>query len=238
MKAGLHVNRQYHRNCCLSALSRVYLRSTGNGQLEIEFSDLSPWIKGFIDNKRKDFLPGPNRAREETFVCNGQVIALTLNIVIQAIGCLEDVQPLLAIGKLLKSQGHRVRFATHLPFRVMTQEHELEFFNVGNLPTELALLNTQNTQSRRKQYYLPIPRRCSSAKRQREMHSILDGCWRSCYEVGDGTGLHHVPSDPWSETHEYYRKPFVADAIISNSLTLAPLCCAEALNIPLNMVFT
>lgn len=70
------------------------------------------------------------------------------------------------------------------------------------------------------------------------MKAIFSGCWRSCYETGDGTGMHHIPDDPWSATADYRTMPFVADAIIANPPTFVHLSCAEKLGIPLNMMFT
>lgn len=50
------------------------------------------------------------------------------------------------------------------------------------------------------------------------IRTFLDGCWKSCIE-SDG-------------------EPFVADAIIANPPSFAHMHCAEALGIPLHMVFT
>lgn len=53
------------------------------------------------------------------------------------------------------------------------------------------------------------------------MHDMLRGCWASCVEP-----------DPISH------QPFVADAIIANPPSFAHVHCAEALSIPLHMMFT
>ena len=48
-----------------------------------------------------------------------------------------DVQPFLALGQELLSQGHRVRIATHGTFRDFVKETGLEFYNIGGDPHEL-----------------------------------------------------------------------------------------------------
>lgn len=51
--------------------------------------------------------------------------------------------------------------------------------------------------------------------------SILDGCWKSCIEPDGNTG-----------------RPFVADAIIANPPSFAHVHCAQALGIPVHLMFT
>lgn len=64
--------------------------------------------------------------------------------------------------------------------------------------------------------------RAGDIQRKRKMVAeILDGCWRSC-----------IRPDPDTQ------RPFVADAIIANPPSFAHIHCAEALGIPLHMMFT
>jgi hypothetical protein len=61
-----------------------------------------------------------------------------LNIVIQIIGSRGDVQPFIALGKVLKTKyHHRVRVATHPTFQGFVEENGLEFFSLGGDPSEL-----------------------------------------------------------------------------------------------------
>lgn len=61
-----------------------------------------------------------------------------LNILIQIIGSRGDVQPFIALGRVLKGQyGHRVRVATHPTFKRFVEENGLEFFSIGGDPAEL-----------------------------------------------------------------------------------------------------
>ncbi|GMG24028.1 unnamed protein product [Aspergillus oryzae var. brunneus] len=58
--------------------------------------------------------------------------------------------------------------------------------------------------------------------RKRQMIAeMLDGCWRSCVEPDPETKI-----------------PFVADAIIANPPSFAHIHCAQALGVPLHMMFT
>jgi hypothetical protein len=53
------------------------------------------------------------------------------------------------------------------------------------------------------------------------MEDIIDGCWRSCISPDTSTGV-----------------PFVAGAIIANPVSFAHIHCAQALGIPLHLMFT
>lgn len=75
-------------------------------------------------------------------------------------------------------------------------------------------------------------------RRRLEIAAIISGCWRSCFEAGDGTG---VPvSDRTADLNNFKagNMPFVADAIIANPPSFAHVHCAEKLGIPLHMMFT
>lgn len=166
---------------------------------------------------------------------DGKYFPLHLNIVIQVIGSRGDIQPFVALGKELKAHGHRVRLATHLAFRDFVLDADLEFFNIGGDPAELMAFMVKNPG------LLPNIRTIRSGaiqKRRREMKEVFDGCWRSCFEMGDGTHLHQIKEDPWGDTPDYRRRPFVADVIIANPPSLAHIHCAERLGIPLHIIFT
>lgn len=162
-------------------------------------------------------------------------IPLQLNLVIQVIGSRGDIQPFIALGKELKAHGHRVRLATHMAFREFVLHGGLEFFNIGGDPAELMAFMVKNPG------LLPGIKSIRSGaiqKRRREMREIFNGCWRSCFETGDGTYLHQIKEDPFSKAVDYRRRPFVADAIIANPPSLAHIHCAQRLGIPLHIMFT
>lgn len=58
-------------------------------------------------------------------------------------------------------------------------------------------------------------------KKRKMMAEMLDGCWRSCIEPDTNSSI-----------------PFVADAIIANPPSFAHLHCAQALGIPVHLMFT
>ncbi|KAF1835617.1 UDP-Glycosyltransferase/glycogen phosphorylase [Decorospora gaudefroyi] len=68
-----------------------------------------------------------------------------LNGVIQVVGSRGDVQPFVALGKVLKdTYGHRVRLATHPTFENFVQEQGLEFYSIGGDPTRLMAFMVKN----------------------------------------------------------------------------------------------
>lgn len=64
--------------------------------------------------------------------------ALKLNILILVIGTRGDVQPMAALGRALKDKyGHRVRVATHTPFKDFVEGQGLEFYPMPGNPNFL-----------------------------------------------------------------------------------------------------
>jgi sterol 3beta-glucosyltransferase len=59
------------------------------------------------------------------------------------------------------------------------------------------------------------------ARKRKMVREILEGCWRSCI-------------DPDPSTHA----PFVAEAIIANPPSFAHMHCAQAMGIPVHLMFT
>jgi hypothetical protein len=218
----------------------MLIQSVEDGRLDIKLSDHKPWIQRIVRHTKEHPYPSghPDHKPSVTFCPNEEEsYPLRLNIVIQVIGSRGDIQPFLAIGQRLQSHGHRVRLATHLSFRETVQDSGLEFFNIGGDPAELMAFMVKNPG------LLPGMRTIRSGaipKRRREMRTIFSGCWRSCFEMGDGTGIeHHVPSDPWnSDEVDYRHVPFVADVVIANPPSFAHLSCAEKLGVALNLMFT
>ena len=175
----------------------------------------------------------------------GQTPPPRLNVVIQIVGSRGDVQPFVALGKVLKATyGHRVRIATHATFQKFVEDNGLEFFSIGGDPSELMAFMVKNPG------LMPgfdALKTGEVSKRRRGMEEILLGCWRSCIEPGNGLGPRlpphrrdqHVnldegailPGDP-SE------RPFIADAIIANPPSFAHIHVAEKLGIPLHLMFT
>jgi hypothetical protein len=142
-----------------------------------------------------------------------------LNIVIQVAGSRGDVQPFVALGCALQcDHGHRVRIATHSVFEDFVRSAGLEFYPLGGDPAELMAYIVKNPGL--------IPSfasvKAGDIGRKRDMlGEMLEGCWKSCIERDQRT-----------------QAPFVADAIIANPPSMGHVHCAQALSIPLHIMFT
>lgn len=175
----------------------------------------------------------------------GQTPPPKLNVVIHVVGSRGDVQPFVALGKILKSTyGHRVRLATHPTFKTFVEENDLEFFSIGGDPSELMAFMVKNPG------LMPGFDSLKSGdvgKRRKGMEEIVLGCWRSCIESGDGLGVpvSRMSSDNLAGFEAGINmdsnpadQPFIADAIIANPPSFAHIHIAEKLGIPLHMMFT
>lgn len=156
-----------------------------------------------------------------------------LNIVIQIVGSRGDVQPFVSLGCALQRHGHRVRLATHSVFKGFVEGHGLEFFKIGGDPTEMMAYMVKNPGLLPKYATL---RSGEVQKRRRAISEIMNGCWRSCIEAGDGLDSKDsiLSRSPTAKD----ARPFVADAIIANPPSFAHIHCAEKLSIPLHIMFT
>lgn len=109
-----------------------------------------------------------------------------MNVVIHVVGSRGDVQPFVALGKVLKdTYGHRVRLATHPVFHKFVEENGLEFFSIGGDPSELMAFMVKNPG------LMPgfdTMRNGDVGRRRKEISTMIRGCWRSCFETGDGLG--------------------------------------------------
>ncbi|KAF7543448.1 hypothetical protein G7Z17_g10726 [Cylindrodendrum hubeiense] len=169
----------------------------------------------------------------------GQIPPPRLNVVIQIVGSRGDVQPFVALGKILKdTYGHRIRIATHPTFQKFVEENGLEFFSIGGDPAELMAFMVKYPG------LMPGFDAITSgevSKRRRGIEEILMGCWRSCIEAGNGLGpppKPHAKGAPLDASLELQGDPFVADAIIANPPSFAHIHIAEKMGIPLHMMFT
>ncbi len=167
-----------------------------------------PWIE-----ERDDVAPphGPAPAIETV---------PRLTVVILVVGSRGDVQPFIPIGIGL-AKRHRVRLATHAEFRPLVEKAGLEFFPLAGDPHELMdyMVRTGGriVPIRIDQLIEDVPR-----KRQ-IVGEIIASTWRACTEPVAG------PADT---------PPFRADLIVANPPSYGHIHCAEALGVPLHMMFT
>ena len=168
-----------------------------------------------------------------------------MNIVIQIVGSRGDVQPFVALGQVLKNKyHHRVRIATHPTFKSFVTDNGLEFFSIGGDPAELMAFMVKNPGLMPGMESLKAG---DIGKRRKGIYEMITGCWRSCVEAGDGTGV-EIGDEMLSGRASFdatisvggnpLLKPFVADAIIANPPSFAHMHIAEKLGIPLHLMFT
>ncbi|MCJ1402082.1 hypothetical protein MMC11_005301 [Xylographa trunciseda] len=224
-RVDITIDQKSHR---LSNLLAPALRS----QLNLQGADEPPARPpGYITASRGDL--------------HGQAPPPPMNVVIHVVGSRGDVQPFVSIGKVLKeTYGHRVRLATHPVFRSFIEENGLEFFSIGGDPAELMAFMVKNPGLMPGKDAL---RSGDIGRRRKGMYEIVKGCWRSCFEAGDGTGV-EVSDSNLNHQASYNSGPaipddiadlpFVADAIIANPPSFAHIHCAEKLGIPLHLMFT
>ncbi|KAJ4197062.1 hypothetical protein NW767_009307 [Fusarium falciforme] len=144
--------------------------------------------------------------------------ATKLNIVIQVVGSRGDVQPFIALGNELQRHGHRVRLATHDTFANFVRDSGLEFYPIGGDPAELMAYMVKNPG------LIPSMKSLKAGEIQKKrtmVQEMLEKFWHSCLRPDPSTG-----------------QPFVANAIIANPPSFAHIHCAQALGIPVHLMFT
>ena len=143
-----------------------------------------------------------------------------LSIVVMVVGSRGDVQPFIPIARRL-AERHRVRVATHREFRPMVEQAGLEFYPLGGNPHQLMeyIVKTGGSilPTRVDQIWEDVP------KKRAMIAEILESTWRACTEAD--------PDRPGA-------RPFRADTIVANPPSYGHIHCAEALHIPLHMIFT
>ena len=143
-----------------------------------------------------------------------------LSIVIMIVGSRGDIQPFIPIGRRL-AERHRVRIATHREFRSMVEHAGLEFYPLGGDPHALMeyMVKTGGriVPTRLDQMVEDVP------KKRAMIAEILASTWRACTEA-----------DPERPDAPAFR----ADLILANPPSYGHIHCAEALHVPLHMIFT
>ncbi|KAH8883716.1 UDP-Glycosyltransferase/glycogen phosphorylase [Thozetella sp. PMI_491] len=141
-----------------------------------------------------------------------------LNIVIQVVGSRGDIQPFIALGCELQAQGHRVRIASHDVFGDFVRQSNLEFYPAGGDPSDLMAYMVKNPG------LIPSVSSLGAGdigRKQDMVEEMLDKFWRSCIEPDPVSGV-----------------PFIAEAIIANPPSFAHIHLAQALSIPVHLMFT
>ncbi|KAF9769538.1 hypothetical protein IL306_013040 [Fusarium sp. DS 682] len=202
------------------ALAELEATTTGrdDGRVDIDLSSrIARRLSRLVPTEKRPFFhhQRPNAPPEYTETSERSIC---LNIVIQVVGSRGDVQPFVALGTELQRHGHRVRLATHSQFEKFVRDSGLEFFSIGGDPAELMAYMVKNPGLFPSMKTL----RGGEIQRKRKMvDEMLHNCWRSCIEPDELTG-----------------RPFVAEAIIANPPSFAHIHCAQALGVPLHLMFT
>jgi sterol 3beta-glucosyltransferase len=172
--------------------------------------EMEPWIRSYMTE-----LPAYDAAR----------LSLPrvppMSIVMLVVGTRGDVQPFVPIGRGIAAAGHRVRLATHEEFRPLVEKAGLEFYPLAGDPHELIeyMIRTGGSvvPTQIDQIVEDLPRKRAL------VGEILESTWKACTEPDPGRAD---------------ARPFTADGIIANPPSYGHIHCAEALGLPLHMIFT
>jgi sterol 3beta-glucosyltransferase len=208
--------RLHHRRLRAAAVRGLKAVSAGpGGRLQMDFdhaadcfANIPPWLAAHAGE-----LAAASAPDEPPHVP-------PLSIVIMIVGSRGDVQPFIPIGRRL-AERHRVRIATHREFRSMVEHAGLEFYPLGGDPHALMeyIVKTGGriVPTRLAQIVEDVP------KKRAMIAEILASTWRACTEAD--------PERPDAAA-------FGADVILANPPSYGHIHCAEALHVPLHMIFT
>jgi UDP:flavonoid glycosyltransferase YjiC (YdhE family) len=215
--ASAFLRRRLHsRRLRAAAMRGLKVVSAGTGgRLQMDFDDpaerlahLPPWLAAHASEMAA--APAPDEPRQVP----------PLSIVIMIVGSRGDVQPFIPIARKL-AERHRVRIATHREFRPMVERAGLEFYPLGGDPHALMeyIVKTGGriVPTRLDQIVEDVP------KKRAMIAEILASTWRACTEPD--------PDRPDAPA-------FRADVILANPPSYGHIHCAEALHVPLHLIFT
>lgn len=157
-----------------------------------------------------------NNNNQWRFLTNSELPQL--NIVIMIVGTHGDVLPFIGIARSLQALGHRVRIATHECHRDVVTSRQIEFYPLAGNPKVLSEFMVKTGGS----LYGFTKNPKFFASNTRMVREIIQSTWKACTEC-DENDVHSLP--------------FVVDAIISNPATLGHIHVAEALAVPMHIMF-
>jgi UDP:flavonoid glycosyltransferase YjiC (YdhE family) len=208
--------RIHHRRLRAAAVRGLKAISAGvDGRLQMGFDHAADW---FADIPQ--WLAAHANELATPAVPDEPPSVPPLSIVIMIVGSRGDVQPFIPIGRRL-AERHRVRIATHREFRSIVEHAGLEFYPLEGDPHALMeyIVKTGGRiiPTRLDQIVEDVP------KKRAMIAEILASTWRACTEA-----------DPERPDAPAFR----ADLILANPPSYGHIHCAEALHIPLHMIFT
>jgi len=164
-------------------------------------------------------LVGQLRQRpvDDTFRSEQAIVPVPrMNVVILVVGTHGDVLPFLWLAKVLQARQHVVRMATHETHRSVVVQHDVAFFPLAGDPKQLSAWMVESGGTLVGEALHFEPRKLGM------LHDIVHTLWPACTEAD--------PDDSAAS-------PFVADAIIANPVCFGHIHCAEALGVPLHVMF-
>ncbi|KAK7454392.1 glycosyltransferase family 28 domain-containing protein [Colletotrichum acutatum] len=148
---------------------------------------------------------------------------MRLNIVILFMGSRGDLQPSLAVAKLLQRRhGHRVRIASHPPYRAAVEAAGVGFYGIGR--TDIKTMMERRLLPRKELNALvPVIRE--------EFREMGERWWGACV---DGFGFDHG-EDGGGVDGGWERGAFVADLVMSTMHVYNQTSAAARLGVPLHL---
>ncbi|CAN6452596.1 unnamed protein product [Victoria cruziana] len=137
-----------------------------------------------------------------------------LKIAMLVVGTRGDVQPFIAIARRLQDFGHKVRLATHADFKAFVKAAGIDFYPLGGDARVLAGYMARNKG------FLPSGPADISLQRK-QIRAIIDSLFPACTEPDPDSGA-----------------PFRAEAIIANPPAYGHVHVAEAIGVPIHIIFT
>ncbi|XP_031500806.1 sterol 3-beta-glucosyltransferase UGT80B1-like [Nymphaea colorata] len=137
-----------------------------------------------------------------------------LKIAMLVVGTRGDVQPFIAIARRLQDFGHKVRLATHANFKAFVESADIDFYPLGGDARVLAGYMARNKG------FLPSGP-ADIALQRKQIRAIIDSLFPACTEPDPDSG-----------------SPFRAQAIIANPPAYGHVHVAEALGVPIHIIFT
>ncbi|XP_057773391.1 sterol 3-beta-glucosyltransferase UGT80B1-like [Salvia miltiorrhiza] len=137
-----------------------------------------------------------------------------LKIALLVVGTRGDVQPFLALALRLQEYGHYVRLATHSQFHGFVKSVGVDFYPLGGDPRIMAECFVRARS-------ILLPRPGDMALQRKQLKAIIESLLPACTQPDPVSG-----------------EPFRAQAIIANPPAFGSKDIAEALDVPLHIMFT